>query len=394
MKKAIFGLALGMISSGALAQSVVISTESVGIGATTVDVTVSWSQDGGPSVLGWGMNLQYDSTKLTFDNNGNNPPADGVSDGCVATVANCLEQGAAGSITIGGFGNPTEGVVATITFGIVDSTMEDMIPLTAMDPAFNAGAGDVMLPVTEGAVNIVAGPSLAATNSPVAITIPTNGSDTSNLDFAASNGTVTGIMCTAAGDGEISFDTSGVPASTDGTFSVPATCSAGAAGSYTSDLTCAYDGGMAVGTVNCDAADGLPVVATDPANGGTLVIGGLLPGGTGSRPVTFSETGGAGSGEAYTVTGCSITGTDFSLSDTMASVPFGGSASITVTADGPRAVVTETLTCTVNGAPYSIDVTVNFRPLVVPTLQQWGMILMVLSLAAFGFVTLRRRGEI
>lgn len=140
-------------------------------------------------------------------------------------------------------------------------------------------------------------------------------------------------------------------------------------------------------------ADVQPVPSFSVPDGGTFSIGPLKPGATGQGSIVFTETGGD---VGYDVTGCSISGSgagSFSLVNSSASVPAGGSDSITVSATAPSdgSIPSATLDCTVAGAAYSITLTLFLEPEEVPTLSQWALILLAMGVFGIGFMTLRRR---
>lgn len=404
-------LAMSLGGSAAIAGPGVFIGDATGAPGGTVTVDLRF--EAGASVASGDITIDYDESVLTPQ------PLAGVCGGPVGTAgasASCNDTGSTIQVIIVApivFPIPAlpDAPLGSIVFDVDAAAAESSTsPLAiASENYFNTtGAGVSPSPSAaerEGVISIATptGPTLAADPTSVSITTAVNSAGTQGISFSATgdSGSVTGISCAGSGDAQITYSDSiptSLPVGDD--FSVTASCQSGAPGSFTSTYTCSFDGAGEGGQdsvsvpVSCDVEAGAAVPAFNPANGGALTIGGLLPGSGGSGEVVFSETNGGGTGYSAT---CSVTAgsSNFSISPASVTVPSGGSSSITVTVGPVASNVTGELTCDVvaNGqtSTYQIDLFVAFRPLVVPTLQQWGLVLMTLALGAFGFMALRRR---
>ena len=191
-----------------------------------------------------------------------------------------------------------------------------------------------------------------------------------------------------------------------------------AAGPYSDDMTCTYDidNSAAPGDetatygLQCDlrvgessVSAGLPDMT--PVN---ITVGGFGGSGT-SRAIPFTETNNEGVDGSVS---CLLTGGDagvFTISPasaidpSSATVVAGTTTNVTVSGTEPGGPVDAQLVCTITddasakiggGSVYTYPLGFNVVPLVVPTLSQWGMILMALSLLGFASYRLRRRTDL
>ncbi|MEM9300836.1 MAG: IPTL-CTERM sorting domain-containing protein [Pseudomonadota bacterium] len=398
MRAAIGIMCLGTASLVS-AQSVTVETVAAGPGDTGVTVNVDYVA-GATDLAGFQFDIDLDAALTGAIEAGCGGDIQGTT-----VLGNCSSSGSTVSVNFGVFPVVPIGSTTIASFTVdVDGgvTPPANLAMTVTPIALSDTGGNSVdvniLTYNDGAITVAAGPTLDADPTSVSLAAEVGGSDSDDFTLTANGGAVAGISCSASGDSEISF-AGAVPGSlADGnSATVTASCS-GAAGTYNATYSCTSDASNSPTdvAVDCTVAAGTAAPAFQPENGGTLTIGGLVEGGSGSAAVTFSETNNAGTG--YDVSNCSLTGDpNFSVSPTSVSVAAGGSASISVAVDDAEDGDTTTLTCDIvaNGATtaYSVDVRLAFRPLIVPTMQQWGMILMGMLLAGFGLVTLRRRGD-
>jgi len=237
-------------------------------------------------------------------------------------------------------------------------------------------------------------------------------SNTLQNTASVGNFDVTNLSCSVGG---APFSVSTSPAGSiapGGSTTVAVTCdsSGQAAGAFSDTLTCIYDvdgSGLPAGTtttypVQCDIRAAQSSVTPSPADGTTLNISVLGNGGSGTRSVAFSEGNNEGLDGSVN---CSLSGVDaanFNIDSPAfpALVPAGGSVNVVVSGTEPGFTpIAASLDCTFTDTaagttPVSYPLGFTVRPLIVPTLSQWGMILMALGMVGFASYRLRRRTDV
>ncbi len=292
--------------------------------------------------------------------------------------------------------------------------------LTLNDVGFGSGAPPVGN--SDGTITISAGPVGLYGSTPAPGATLTFGpvlggspaptqSITINNDGGDPGSTLTGT-CALSGPDAGTFTIT-----TDGAFSIAqggagdtetVSCATGVNGTFTASLDCSHDGSNASPAsypLTCTVNPPFANVVPTPANGTQRTI--LVPaiGGMGNTSVTFNET--ENNGVDGSIDTCSISGVDaaqFTVTAPAAfpaTVPAGGSVQVTVNGvePGTGMPVAAALDCTLGdgiGGTTAVSFPLQFlvQPQVVPTLNQWAMILMGLFLAGAGFFTLRPQGSV
>jgi hypothetical protein len=176
---------------------------------------------------------------------------------------------------------------------------------------------------------------------------------------------------------------------------------ASTAATYNATYSCDYTGTASPGTATwnllCEVRATESSVSSSPADGATITQR-VAPGGSADFVVTFREI--ANEGVDGEVSSCTLGDTtNFALNTSLpATVPAGGSVQVSVTGTDPgdAALISTTLDCTYsdssnpNGADvsYTLILTKVFPK--VPTLNQWGLILLSLLMLGAGLVGFRR----
>jgi hypothetical protein len=137
------------------------------------------------------------------------------------------------------------------------------------------------------------------------------------------------------------------------------------------------------------------VFGSTPGDGGTLNLG-TVPPATITPPgdIVFSNTGAV---DSYGVE-CTVTDTDgvfsFTPDPIALTIPAGGSDSASFQCSPPApGIFQATVDCSINGADVvssSYTLTCQGQPLVIPTLDRWGLLLMALAVLALGGFAGRR----
>lgn len=236
---------------------------------------------------------------------------------------------------------------------------------------------------------------------PMGIAVPDQILSISNA--AAAGAADLGLSCAWAGSAEITATaapaTLAPQASADVTFS----CDSAAVGAYTGTYTCNHGNagdellGSAAYTVNCGVRAAASDILEGPTSGTALSI--LVPlNGTGQAIVNFSEI--LDEGIDATIDSCTFGTAIFSVVTALpADVLSGGSTAVTVSGTDPATgelSFTDTLTCTYTDsdsapgtASWPITMTVLAQP--IPTLSEWGLLLMILTLMGMGGMVIRSR---
>jgi len=184
---------------------------------------------------------------------------------------------------------------------------------------------------------------------------------------------------------------------TNGTASIDVTCGPDSVGALTETLTVNTNDGDQVYDLTCEGTSNAGLVATPNVIDGTFNLGSVPPNTTASNSITFSNSG----SDPLNLT-CTLTNNNAGII-TSTALPSGTAIppDFTITFDGtPPDINTfqETLDCdyddpTTMASPdqtFTVDVAVSGRPLVIPTLSQWGLLLMMLSLLVAGGFAARR----
>lgn len=184
---------------------------------------------------------------------------------------------------------------------------------------------------------------------------------------------------------------------TNGTASIDVTCGPDSVGALNETLTVQTNDGNQVYNLTCEGTSNAGLVATPNVIDGTLNLGSVPPTTTATNSITFSNSG----TDPLNLT-CTLTNNNGGII-TSTALPSGTAIppDFTITFDGTPPEVntfTEVLNCTADdpattAAPdqtFAVDVVVSGRPLVIPTLSQWGLLLMMLSLLVAGGFAVRR----
>lgn len=190
-------------------------------------------------------------------------------------------------------------------------------------------------------------------------------------------------------------------ASTMVTFS----CSTEVVGTFTDTYSCPYDvdgdgepDGTATYTINCGVRAAASEIQESPLSGTALSI--LVPiNGTGGTSVSFAEI--LDEGVDAEVNSCSFGTSVFSVVTALpGKVLAGDSLTVNVSATDPgtgKISFTDILTCiytdsdsdNTDTVSWPITLTVLAQP--IPTLSEWGLLLMILSLMGMGGMVIRRK---
>jgi len=183
----------------------------------------------------------------------------------------------------------------------------------------------------------------------------------------------------------------------NGTASIDVTCGPDSVGALTETLTVNTNDGDQVYDLTCEGTSNAGLVATPNVIDGSFNLGSVPPNTTASNSITFSNSG----TDPLNLT-CTLTNNNAGII-TSTALPSGTAIppDFTITFDGtPPDINTfqETLDCDVDdpttmASPdqtFTVDVAVSGRPLVIPTLSQWGLLLMMLSLLVAGGFAARR----
>lgn len=234
------------------------------------------------------------------------------------------------------------------------------------------------------------------TSTPIGIDVANDGvgpSPTSDLDIISAtvaDAVQFGVTVNDSGPFIV-----GQPATAD---AIEVTCSpsGGATGTISTTLTIVHNGDDtdATYTLECPTASDA-TFASAPADGGTLNLGVVPPGlMTPPADITFSNTGAADSFDIA----CTVTDPDgvFTFTPDPISFTIGPGASepaaFQCTPAAPQ-IYQADVACTITGADVATanySVTCAGQPLVVPTMNRWGLILMALMLLALGGFAGRR----
>ncbi len=303
----------------------------------------------------------------------------------------------------------TDGVTVecdTTTSGMFSET----ITLTFDDPNEGSGTGTRTVTVNCDIANAV--PSFAgspAAPGPLSFGTVTNGTTSAPIGIDVSND---GVGPSPASDLNIASATVSDPqfavtVNDSGPFvvgdpavadAVEVTCTpdAGTTGSFTGTLTINHNGDDDPTTYNLECAGQTDATfSSTPPDGGNLNLG-IVPPVTMTPPgdITFSN---GGSADSYDVD-CTVTDPDgvftFSPDPISFTVAPGGSQAATFqcTPAAPQ-IYQADVACTITGADVAsanYTVTCAGQPLVVPTMNRWGLILMALVLLALGGFAGRR----
>lgn len=213
------------------------------------------------------------------------------------------------------------------------------------------------------------------------------------------------LNCNLIGMSPISATPATTPLAPGASTTVTFSCDSTTAGDYSDTYACSYDvdgdsteDGVANYTVNCGVREPESDVTQSPPAGSTLTIV-VTPIGTGSRSIFFAES--ADEGEDGSLDNCVLADTTyFSIIEPTgfpAVIPSGTTIPVNVeatgTPDGEPA--STTLTCTTTDSDgtdvlvWTLAVVTRIEP--IPTLSEWGMSLMILTLLGLGGIVIRRR---
>lgn len=295
-----------------------------------------------------------------------------------------------------------------------------MYPVTvSMESYGDAGGGMVAANGTmNGNITAQAGPGPGVLNVQPAMlpltnavnAAPTQGTITISNDGMAGDGTITPTCALMNQTGTATISITGTPGALapGASTTVAANCSGTAAGSATADYMCTATSTMGTPTVTndttaitCTVAAGTPV--PNPAGGSnvTVNVGPVVRGNAGTGTLTFTETANQGGsydvsctldnngGGAYAITSAT------SATGVSASSPFALTFSGQSTAADPQPAGAATCTYS-NGATGTVSITLGIAivPEIVPTLSQWGLIILTLILVGFGAIQMRRRASL
>jgi len=223
-------------------------------------------------------------------------------------------------------------------------------------------------------------------------------------DAAEANDSDLALDCGWSGATAITAASITTPLAAQASTAVTFSCATAAVGQHTGTYTCDYGSGtgndpigVATYTVNCGVRVAASDILESPLSGTALPI--LVPiNGTGVTSVSFAEI--LDEGEDASVDSCSFGTSVFSVVTALPSaVAAGSSLTVNVSGTDPgtgEISFTDTLTCTYSDSgseaetvTWPITLTVLAQP--IPTLSEWGLLLMILSLMGMGGMVIRRR---
>ncbi|MEM7705102.1 MAG: IPTL-CTERM sorting domain-containing protein [Pseudomonadota bacterium] len=387
-----------------------------GSGNPGAGVTVDFSfSDGGQSLDSFEGTITYDSANLTADLSAcggftNVVPPD--------AIPSCSDNGS-GVITVIGFSGSGSALtgqsLGSITFTIGAGVMPPMdFSLDVGGEAFAFAGGTVTAGTsTDGTISAADGPGPGVLNvQPATLGLM------ADVNAAAGTGVITisndGAMIDATINpscslgpitGSASITVTAAPASLapGASGTVTASCSGATVGQSTATYTCTAGAATVTNgetAITCDIAVGTP--NPNPAGGTTTAInvGPVTRGNSGTGALTFTETN--NSGGAYDVS-CVLTDdgmgafaiTSATTATVNAATPFALTVSGTSTQTDPQP--TGVATCTYSaGATGTVTINLGIAlvPEIVPTMTEWGLILLTLALVGFGAFQLRRRAPL
>ncbi|MFK7955123.1 MAG: IPTL-CTERM sorting domain-containing protein [Lysobacterales bacterium] len=313
----------------------------------------------------------------------------------------------------------TAAVTVNFTVDSMAATGGPAIPVVVSNEQYSADGINPITPVgtTNGAITVQAGPGPGILNvQPATLDL------TADVNAPAGTGTITISNDGLAGDDTIVPSCSlGTPVATAGALgtvtvttapaslapgasgTVTASCSGSMEGTTTVDYSCtATSGGTPAVTngttaISCVVAAGTP--SPNPAAGSTVTatVGPVVRGSAGVASVLFSETN--NSGGAYTVT-CTLDdngGGAFALAGAATATVTGATPfnfQVTGQSSGTDPQPSGAATCTYSAGAtgtVAINLGIALIPEIVPTMSEWGLIILTLALVGFGAFQLRRR---
>lgn len=412
-RKTALALLLGITSGAAIA----VPRVDIGDGTAAAGATASVSLDffGDGAVASGDITFSYDPAFVTPTLNC------AATLGAVGHTVACNDTGTSIQVLINApvvFPIPAapDGSLGSIDFlidaGQAEGASSDLT-ITA-ENYFNGGgtgvAPDPADPSTNGTVTVQMGPGPGVLNvQPPTLDLA------ADVNAPAGTGVITISNDGVAGDADISPVCSlGTPTggATVSVTAAPATlapgasgmvtasCSGAAVGVTTVDYTCTAGAATITNdtsAITCTIAMGTP--APNPAAGSaiTATVGPVVRGSAGTASVSFTETN--NSGGAYDVA-CTLD------DDGAGAFAIAGAASATVDAATPFSFAvtgqssamdpqpTGMATCTYsNGAAGAVTIAlgISLIPEIVPTMTEWGLIILTLALVGFGAFQLRRR---
>ena len=243
--------------------------------------------------------------------------------------------------------------------------------------------------------------------SPVVVgtTIPTQDLVITNNPPESDDRELNLLNCALTGISSISATPVTTPLAPAASTTVTFSCDSANAGDFSDTYACSYDvdgdnaeDGVASYTVNCGVREAESDVTQSPPAGSTVTII-VPPSGTSQRSIFFAES--ADEGEDGTLTSCALADTTwFSIIEPSVfpqDIPSGGSIPVTIEAtgtdDGEPASTTLTCQFSDTDGPQTVDwtIVVATRDIPIPTLSEWGMSLMILTLLGLGGIVIRRR---
>lgn len=329
------------------------------------------------AVLAEGMTPEISITDGLTDATIQVDETDGVTVECDTTTSGMFSE----DITLT-FDDPNEGSGTGTRTVTVNCDIANAVPSFAGSPAAPG-------PLNFGTV------TNGTTSAPIGIDVSNDGvgpSPASDLNIASATVSDPQFAVTVNDSGPFVV---GDPAVAD---AVEVTCTpdAGTTGSFTGTLTINHNGDDDPTTYNLECAGQTDATfSSTPPDGGNLNLG-IVPPVTMTPPgdITFSN---GGSADSYDVD-CTVTDPDgvftFSPDPISFTVAPGGSQAATFqcTPAAPQ-IYQADVACTITGADVAsanYTVTCAGQPLVVPTMNRWGLILMALVLLALGGFAGRR----
>lgn len=420
-RKTAFALILGLSSGAAFAVPRVEIGDGTAAAGATASVSLDYFSDG--AVASGDFTFSYDPAFVTPTLN------------CAATLGTlghtvaCNDTGTAIQVLINApvtFPIPVapDGSLGSIGFLIAAGQMDGATsPLTITSENYFNGLGggvtpDPADPSQNGSVTVQAGPGPGILNvqpPTLALTAEVGGAAGTGIitisndgDPATMDATITPSCSLGAVTGGGTISVSAAPASlaAGASGTVTASCSGAAAGTSTADYTCsATSSGTPVVTnattaITCVVAVGTPAPNPVAGSAAAISIGPVVRGNSGIGGLVFRETN--ASGGTYDVA-CVLT------DDGAGAFAISGAASATVSSMAPYTFSvtgqssltdpqpTGSATCTYSGGAtgaVTVSLGIQLIPEIVPTMSEWGLIILTLALVGFGAFQLRRRSPL
>ncbi|MEM9532769.1 MAG: IPTL-CTERM sorting domain-containing protein [Pseudomonadota bacterium] len=280
-----------------------------------------------------------------------------------------------------------------------------MIPVTVSGEVYSDAALGTITPAgtTNGTITVSSGPTLNSSGPVDVGNVEVGMTGTANFTLTAVDGTIGSIACTTSGAPEITVSAAPASIAVGSPATLTASCAPTAVGALAATHSCTSDASNSPTTTAISCTGAVGIAQPNPAGGTmqTINIGPVVRGSAGSGSLTISN--GANNGSMFDVA-CTITddgmGAFTAAGATSATgIMFGNPFTFAVNGQSNNTDTqpTGTATCTYsNGATGVVTIALGIAlvPEIVPTMTQWGLILMTLVLIGFGAFQLRRRDNV